>query len=1086
MGSVTLLCGPPGCGKTERIGHMYAECVRAAGFDAAILLLPTADAARSMARRLPAEGMLAGVVDARIITFPQLADGLLRANHRLAPEIGLIQQRQIVRTITRQMVAEGAVRPDEFARRLTTAGRTTRRDVETAAVYAEYQATLQRCGLFDAPGRFWEARDLLRDGLTEPFTDVRLVLVDGFADFPTTQMQVLAHLADTADETIITLPYGPDVTAEEICWLPGRTLSRLQQLIPRAQCEPLPDAGRPEDGLAYVRRHFLTVAPPPAPPACAEQVDVFVADTERDELEIVAEQMKTLLLDGVAAEQIALALPAPAAKADLIESVFGAAGVPYSLAAGQQASVQPLVRLVGCLLRLVAGEFHRDDVVALIRNPLIDFDCLRAPGSQLAPDDVYPTACAAGVVAGRAQWADGLELHARRLQRRLDAAAATRIDDADEDLAPRTARIEDIERQLADAHAVLGFLQRLCELIDRLPSSGTADQHVGALTSVLEALGLASDTLPTRVPASQMRNANLRGFDEFCEQLRLYREVCAALDRGAMLSLSEFAADVTALIAQTGFRAGRDRPGRVTITAVEDGLRQRRVEYLFLAGLTQGAYPALHHESVLYEDADRLAISAGAPCDLRTRGDREAADAFFFHEALSAATRRLSVSYSDGAGHDELVLPSAYVEELAGLADPSGALPRRRKSPRQKGPLDAVSVSALREGVFIRLFSTTGESTDDSLDAAYNLLCDVDACVSPRAAAGAFAEHARYSKQPFDQYDGVLDAADVLDAIASPGNWGIEHTFSASQLSAYGKCPFRFFAERVLGLEAIREPDEEPDRVDLGGLAHEILADFVRRWGDEAGLAAPITVENLDAAQALLRRAAEDAFRRREREQLVAVPQLWQAVCRRLLEDLLAWPSAEADVNEKAAPGLYAPLWSEKPYGYETASALVLGAGERLVRVGGYIDIIELVLGPNRTPIGYAVYDFKTSSGLPSVADIQEGRELQLPLYIMAAERMIGPEYGPLKCLLASYYQLRGGKARRSIQIVPDSGARDALLDAAEGYVLAYAEAIRAGRFAVAPAGKQSCEYCDIRRACRFADWRSEMKSAEVSNVSAP
>ncbi len=1110
MGTVTVLCGPPGCGKSDWTRRTYVEKVRAAGPDAALMLLPTEHSARVTGRRMLADGELPAIVDARIMTFPRFADQLLRANHRLAPEIGNVQQRQVVRTIVRRWVAEGklaslrpsadspglcgvlvdffdelkraAIRPEELARRLAETGSDEPRDADVAAVYAEYQHVLQTCRLYDAAGRFWEARDLLREGLIAPFAGVQLVLVDGFADFPTTQIEVLAHLADVADEMVLTLPYAPDEAAPEITRLPERTLERLQALIPRARCEAVSEPRCPGDGLAHVRRHLFSLTPPDAPAASAEQVDVFVADTERDELEVIAEQIKGLLLAEVPAEQIALALPAPATKADLLESVFGGAGIPYTVAAQLPGAVQPLVRLIGCLLGLVTGEFHRNDLVGLIRNPLVCFDSLFDNELGIDADDVYLVLCSAGIVSGRAQWAEGLALAERRLAARAERNMHAPGEDTDDGLTPRGAAPDEIERELAAVRGVRALFETFCALVDSFPGVSAAQGHIEALSAALAWLGVSGIRLRERFDVGVLRRENLRAFDEVCEQMRLYRELCGAISPGVEMTRADFAADMMTLLSQSAYAPGGRRSGAVQVVSINEGLRQRRIEYLFIAGMTQDAYPSQHREGALYHDADRARLSASTRSDLRTREDRDAAERFLFHEALSAATRQLWLSYSDEAGHDELVLPSAFVEEVAGLVDCGRGLPTRRRAPRSRGVLEATGIGRLREGVLNRLFSTHPDAADDGILTAYALLCQVDHEVLPRAAAGAFAEHSRNTGIEFDRYDGVLDAPDVVADVASPGNWGTNHIFSASQLSAYGNCPFRFFAERVLGVAPVREPDDEPDRADLGNLAHGILADFVSAWTEEAGAGAPITVDALDHALTLLRQAAEDAYRRREREQLVAVPELWEIVKGRLLEDLLAWPRAEAKVNEKATPGLYGPLAAERMYGYGSSPPLVIGAGDAAVRIGGYIDLIELISLPDGSPVGYAVYDFKTSSATPSLPDIRSGRELQLPIYIMAAQQMLADEFGALECLFASYYKLHDGTAGRSIQIKPDKGLRDEVLAAAGEHVLAYAEAIRGGRFPVAPTGKQSCAYCAIRSACRYAPWRSEMKGQGVAD----
>ena len=49
---------------------------------------------------------------------------------------------------------------------------------------------------------------------------------------------------------------------------------------------------------------------------------------------------------------------------------------------------------------------------------------------------------------------------------------------------------------------------------------------------------------------------------------------------------------------------------------------------------------------------------------------------------------------------------------------------------------------------------------------------------------------------------------------------------SVSQLNNYANCPYRFFCDYVLELEALEEESLEPDARDKGIIIHEVLKDF--------------------------------------------------------------------------------------------------------------------------------------------------------------------------------------------------------------------------------------------------------------------
>ena len=76
MGTITYLCGPPGCGKTREIRDRFLPAVRDRGADSVILLLPEAMTVAAAQDELAA--LTGGLYDARILTFPALARALLK------------------------------------------------------------------------------------------------------------------------------------------------------------------------------------------------------------------------------------------------------------------------------------------------------------------------------------------------------------------------------------------------------------------------------------------------------------------------------------------------------------------------------------------------------------------------------------------------------------------------------------------------------------------------------------------------------------------------------------------------------------------------------------------------------------------------------------------------------------------------------------------------------------------------------------------------------------------------------------------------------------------------------------------------
>ncbi len=1106
MGKVTLLCGPPGCGKSEEVLSRYVAQVQQAGCDSAVLILPTANVSRETSRRLLKKGLLSGLADARIFTFPDLAEELLRANHAQAPEITGLQQELLMRQVLREVDADqgldalagsaqtsglvpallgfidelkrAAVGPDDFAARLQQVDLDRPLDRELCAIYHRYQQLLSDNRLYDAAGKFWEARDLLRAGKLAPLQRTKRLFVDGFADLTTTQIQVLAELASFAAETVITFPYQPDEAREEVRLLPARTLQRLQKLMPEAECEAAANAESPDDALAWLRRQLFAINPTPVD-GYSQQIRLNVAESARAEVSGIAAEVKRLLLEEVPAANICVVFRQPERWRDLVSQTFDEYGVPHHFSAKDGISGQPLVQVVMSLLNIVAGDFRREDVVNFLRSDLIDLSCLQNEAGEPDSDTVYTVACQVGIVGGREQWVEALGLRARRLEHQLALIRERGVVEEADDEAELPTDAEELSAELSQVEAVQSLLSALFTELDRLPETGTMAEHIAALHRLMERFGLSAERLADRSAAALHNRDNLRAFDGFCEALRQYQEAERLGASEVIISVAEFVSELNALVRQLRFSPDRQPQGRVRVVDVHD-LRQARVPYLLLADLAQSSFPLVFREDVFYTEAERRRLSEQADLDLRTRPNNETAEAFLFHEAVSAATARLYLSYTDTGSDGNPILPSQYFEEVKRLLQPESDGPEQHQTPAVERAAESFGVRQLREYAFGGMFAgSLAQADEDDVLAAYNLLCEIDGPVLRRAAGSALAERQRYSREPFDCYDGVLDDERLIAQLAT--DWGPEHLYSASQLSAYGSCPFKFFMQRVLGLESVAEPEEEIDRAARGTLVHRILARFLTEWTTDDSHPPAVLEQNLAQAEAVLREIAEEVLARHERSNLVAHKRLWEMVKQELCADVMALPKAEADANHKGEQ--YVPLMLEAVYGYGGNAPLVIASEEQSVKLGGRIDRLDKVLEAENNAIGFAVFDYKTGSSLPGGPAMFRGEDLQLPIYIMAGGMLLADE--ALGCALASYYQIRNGRARRAIQIKPGSEGlnRDTLLSAARGHVLDFVAAIRSGRFPVAPGGAQSCRYCDFRTACRYVQWRCRDKLREAPNA---
>jgi ATP-dependent helicase/DNAse subunit B len=286
--------------------------------------------------------------------------------------------------------------------------------------------------------------------------------------------------------------------------------------------------------------------------------------------------------------------------------------------------------------------------------------------------------------------------------------------------------------------------------------------------------------------------------------------------------------------------------------------------------------------------------------------------------------------------------------------------------------------------------------------------------------------------------------------------------WSASSIEKWVACPVGWFVERVLRPDAL-DPDAEP--LARGALAHAALKDAFEALRAESG-SARITPARLPRARELLALALAE---NEAAHPLSVAPERRAAARRRLQVDLdrfLAHAAASESPLEPAELELGFGFAAGDERGEERDErelpAYELGAGA-LMR--GRIDRVD------RAPSGEAVvYDYKGKEAPGAARWIKAGK-LQVALYMLAAEQLLGVR------AIGGFYQPLGSSDQRARGVLDgDSGveldvvATDVrehdelreLLAQARAIALAATEQAAAGRLQARP------QTCAFRGGCMY------------------
>jgi ATP-dependent helicase/DNAse subunit B len=327
--------------------------------------------------------------------------------------------------------------------------------------------------------------------------------------------------------------------------------------------------------------------------------------------------------------------------------------------------------------------------------------------------------------------------------------------------------------------------------------------------------------------------------------------------------------------------------------------------------------------------------------------------------------------------------------------------------------------------------------------------------------------------------------------------FGADFVHSASGLSIYGNCAYRFFGQRVLKLEPRGEAALDLQAIDAGKLLHDILRRFFERHRRER-----LTERNRESLQQELRKLADDVFDEHERVVPPLNKQIWKIdreIRKILLDQVLLY---ELEIQAQAAAAGVVPAYFELAFGGLKSAArdpdskeapLELTrstfVGEETMKVSGQIDRVDIAA--DKTLIAY---DYKLSTG-STKDDIKAGRSLQLPIYLEALERLIFPDQ-PIAG--GGYYVIRGGNDRRNKGLHRASAIRYSGIGNRAGGVIGddewqqirddviakiwdFLDHMRAGEFGVNPSEKKkTCRFCDFAAVCRYDRYRIDGKNRSV------
>ncbi len=924
--------------------------------------------------------------------------------------------------------------------------------------------------------------------------------VDGFAGFTTVELAILAELLRVTADAQIALCLdpskidltNPDTQAIDPAGLfnpTQQTYTTLVEIIKKCKlqlAEPiiLEKAVRfshcPQ--LGHIEQNIFEFEPPKI--LTADNVRIVSAPNARAEVRFVARQILRLVKEkDYRYRDIAVIASDIDRYQHYIRAYFDDYRLPFFIDKRKPLSRHPVVQLICSALQAVTGGFSGSDVFAYLKTDLVPI--------ERCDIDLLENYCLAFGIAG-GDWTGGKNWRfADKDDRQFDEQSVNR-------------------NRLKVSEPLLELRDKLCPP-DNPEKTVSADEFTQIVFDFLDSLQVSKKIAGWIEEAGERKD--YAAVDEHRQFYKKFVDVFDELSEafaGQEMGCADWLAIINSAFSQLTLAFIPPNLDQVLVGSIERS-RHPSLKAVFLIGATQKQFPVPVGFDSLLTDGDRSAAESADFQLAATTAQRLRQRQYLAYIAFTRPSQLLCITYPAADDKGSAIPRSQFIDNLESLFENLS----EESSTDEQIQIDNVhSEKELADLLCLRL---GGDSKQDS---QFTNCCRLGELLSDIAADEQLAELGSTVVTAIN-YDNRAQ----LDKKVIEKLFGQRIKNSATKLSTFAACPYRYFARYILELKERKEFKFEP--LDLGAFYHRVLDALLKQLNAEKKDFAVVQDEQLlEILRAqIVEIVREDAFIsnfiRRSAHNSFIITSAGET-----LEDCVR------AIAQMVRAGSFKPTLSEVWFGENRDAGdehlgeykLALPDG-RLLALDGKIDRLDIAnLDGEKIAV---VFDYKRKAKSFSWPQLYYGLDMQLPIYMLAVKNTSNPqckvqnvagafympiEISPAKTTLdelsgkterfnykakgifnGKFFRQLDGKASRdskfyNFYVTKDdepygnygrSGALkpndfEKVLQFTERKIIELAEEILSGKIDVRPyrlSGKSPCSYCKYKSLCRF-DWQ--------------
>ncbi len=868
------------------------------------------------------------------------------------------------------------------------------------------------------------------------YPEVDLVILNGFSEFSNPEIEILRRISIvTAVQTFINFDY---YARNKLLFA---HLDRCYERLGKAGFRKIEDRSQAEmNKIAILMREKLFLHENSRQKKESRyKIFRIEAFDRNDEVELIAKTIKKLVIEEkVEPNTICVVFNLIQNYSSIVKDVFNKFGLPFNLTDRTPLdNSNPVTALVN-FLEIAENDFYFKNIFRALGSGFVD-------SSTIDMSNLYLVSSELNIVSGKENWINMLSDAICNLRRFGD----------------------DDEERIADKHR---SYTKAKEDISELMESLKVFSGRMTITDFLDQL--KNFVVKSRIPFKLLhteaeQESNVRAFTDFIETVsEIFQLLVEELGIEKKFPLSYFMDQIRTACGWARFNVKEKSNYGVQVTNLDE-IRGLKYDYLFIGGLCDGDLPTRYDPEIFFSGSFK-----------KQSFIHQTEERYRFYQSLCSWNKRLYLSFFKNEAGRETVT-STFLKDFENIFE-----------------VERIDETGYRDLIFsneelqIYFGHEQFASAEQSSEFAPAFMPLIAAAISKALVIDRIRSNDPFCDSVYTgnilagDYDGTdkqfLDKLTDLTGHAGKLQSFGSRQYSVSQLETYAKCPFKFFIERVLGIEPVQEPTEDIEAIEMGRLLHSILYEFYTTLGEKNIRLVGCEDEKFKQAEKIIFEIAEDllqttAFKSPatfyEKEKILGIGgNRKESILFRFLE-------AERNGSKDFIPEFF-----EVGFGRlkENEADKILSDPDPIlidgIKLCGKIDRIEV----NEKLKSFNIVDYKLSGAKPTFDELKSGISLQLPVYLYAASKLLSKKFGgnyspnemfiySLKYAIDDFGKNKVASSKKNDEIQ----SIEQLIGRSIEHIKNSVRSITEGKFHLSKLEEREnkvCRFCQFRTVCRIDD----------------